>query len=462
MTAIPLKHVTLSCSEVKSLFEKAIVEDGVSLTEQGHIDDHLKQCAACQRIFKLKSVLPLIARAADDERFESVRATLMENVRRDRERRHNTDAQWKRFAMVGSIAILTVVGAWYLNRFLSDASQPGGSETLSAYNNTCTPSTPVEKAPGVYLVYCNGDEPVVTLENDELRVALTRGSLGMFVDPGRPMKKRVSVNTELGSVRVKGTLFSVSADGVEYARVYVVRGLVEVIPAGNEALSFHVGRDYGADIETGRSFKLSDTSGNAMRQALYAMEANGSADDIPEEFRAQNIPLDTGRTLDGGDNDGFGEPFDQADSVEREVSRTIRHCHDSPVASSIEKRMKRARRCLLARNWQCAASHYQDVLRLNSGCPGMTTVLISLAKIERRHLKHPRKALAHYKKYLWKEPNGPLEEEAFIGMADCYRRLGLKKRELETLRRYLEKFPESNLSNTARLRLEKLVGSKVL
>ena len=89
-------------------------------------------------------------------------------------------------------------------------------------------------------------------------------------------------------------------------------------------------------------------------------------------------------------------------------------------------------------------------------------MLITLAKIELRHLNSPKKALAHYGTYLRQAPNGPLAEEALLGMAHSYRRLGLEDREAETLQRYIERYPKSGLLGKARSRLEQLIGSTAL
>jgi TolA-binding protein len=73
-----------------------------------------------------------------------------------------------------------------------------------------------------------------------------------------------------------------------------------------------------------------------------------------------------------------------------------------------------------------------------------------------------KQALTHYGAYLQQAPNGPLAEEAFLGTADAYRQLGHEDKEADTLRRFVERFPESSLISKARARLKQLSASTSL
>ena len=121
-----------------------------------------------------------------------------------------------------------------------------------------------------------------------------------------------------------------------------------------------------------------------------------------------------------------------------------------------------AQSCLLLRDWNCAASRYREVLGRYSRRPESAAVLISLAKIELRHLRLPNQALGHYRDYLSRLPNGPLAEEALLGTAEAYRRMGLEARERETLQGFLQRFPKSSLSGKARSRLNQLNNTSSL
>lgn len=85
-------------------------------------------------------------------------------------------------------------------------------------------------------------------------------------------------------------------------------------------------------------------------------------------------------------------------------------------------------------------------------------MLISLAKIELRHLKRPEQALLHYQAYARRAPGGLLAEEALFGIAKAYHRLGVEKKEKETLRRFVSKYQQSSLKRKADDRLQQLGG----
>ena len=99
---------------------------------------------------------------------------------------------------------------------------------------------------------------------------------------------------------------------------------------------------------------------------------------------------------------------------------------------------------------------YQDILKRYPGRPESTAVLISLAKIELRHLNLPKRALDHYTTYQRRAPGGPMAEEALFGIAETYRRLGDRNLEGETLRLFVERYPKSSQLKRARARLRQL------
>ena len=117
-----------------------------------------------------------------------------------------------------------------------------------------------------------------------------------------------------------------------------------------------------------------------------------------------------------------------------------------------------AQSCLIDRDWQCAAARYHEVLNRYAARTESASVLISLAKIELRHLNRPDNALTHYRTYQQRAPKGPLIEEAYLGIANAYRQLGNPAKEAETLRQFAERFPKSSLSGKARARLKQLNG----
>ncbi len=438
MTEFPGSQERLSCFEVRSQTEKKMRQIGVSQEEQRQIDAHVSQCPPCYNFTALTSILPVYAAQAAEQRREAIIANVLQDLRHRHEMPPARSRRWMPFAVAAAVATLVLIGAWGVRRLMPAPSE--ASPVLS-----CVPAQPMATASGVFMTYCEGQGPEARVEEGEVNVLLRQGSVALFVDPDRPVPRRVTVETARGRVAVKGTLFTVRIDD-DNAWVEVFRGVVEVTPAGDRE-PFRVAAGYGADLEQRSTFKLVEPVTERLVKVLPAKRSGA-----PQEVSlAQNEPIEP--LSPAGDATAPEAPIDGS-GLEREVLGNLSNHREPRVASSIKRLLGEARSCLLVRDWQCAAARYQEVLRINSRRPGMTTVLITLAKIELRHLNRPQKALTHYQTYLRQAPNGPLAQEAFLGMADAYRRVGLRDREAHTLRRFIEKFPKSNLTAKARTRLE--------
>ncbi len=448
MTSFSQGRDLVSCTEVRSLFNKTVVEDILSPEEQRCVNMHLNHCTQCRRLFALRSVLPSFVDRTERQ-FDSGVAAVVEAVRRKREAEQRSKAKWLPLAMAGALAALTVVGAWNLRDvFLSS--------TVSTSSLPCVPSSRINAASGVFMAYCDSDEPKVSIDQDEIRVILERGVAAFSVDPERPVKKDVIVETMFGEVRVKGTLFAVHVEE-DNAWVEVIRGIVEVVPDEKKDNTFEVTAGSGSGLKQRANFRVSELVKDMLIQALVVKPSGASDEALNARVSALPISPDAPpEASDIAETEAATARHGNLDSAEREAHDRPRDGAHHHTASPIKNLIEEARSCLLVRDWKCAASRYQEALKINSLRPGLTTVLISLAKIELRHLNLPNKALVHYETYLQQAPNGPLAEEAFLGMADSYRHMGLKGREVETLRQFIKRYPRSNLSDNVRVRLKKL------
>lgn len=446
MTSFSDGREPVSCAEVRSLFDKTLLEEVLSPEEQRRVDNHLSQCPRCKRLFALASALPLFVDKTDG-RFEAGIAAVMEDWHRRREEKQHPKNRWKSVAIASAIATLAVVGVWNLRGVLHSSVVP--SPELP-----CVPSARIEAASGVFMAYCDSDEPMVSVNADETRVLLRRGFAALLVEPERPGKKNVIVETAFGEVRVKGTLFAVHVEE-DNAWVEVIQGSVEVVPKKKEGVAFQVAAGNGSELTQRALFNVSESVEDMFIQML--VKPSDTLDETPNEtISAQRIALDSSEAKGKDSAEVETDPIDNSDLIEKEIHNRFRDSSTRHTALSVQTLIEEARACLLIRDWACAASRYQETLRISPKRQGLTTVLISLAKIELRHLNRPKKALIHYKTYLQQAPNGPLAEEAFFGMANSYRRLGLKEREEETLRRFIERYPKSNLAGKVRDRISQL------
>jgi TolA-binding protein len=355
---------------------------------------------------------------------------------------------WTAFTVAGIMGAMTFTS-------VSNSRDVMDTQAVPAAALQCVPSEPTELVSGVFMIHCEENEPGATIEDGQVRVSLSRGTVGLFVDPERPEKKSVGVETPFGEVQVKGTLVSVRVDHAE-ARVEVFRGIVEVIPETEKHLAFQVAEGYGADLRHLTTFKLSKPATDMLITAIHIKPSAESDRKTATVMKRESSSVSS-VTEDASEG---GASADQAERSEQaEYDDYVGTDDDAErIAISIDTLIQDARSCLLVRDWECAEARYRKVLEMYSQSPESTVVLISLAKIELRHMKLPHKALAHYSMYLQEAPNGPLAEEALLGMANVYRYLGFQEQERKTLRRFVERFPRSTLLGIVRERLKQLGG----
>lgn len=288
----------------------------------------------------------------------------------------------------------------------------------------CLPSEPNLTATGVFTVSCNGTDSDTVVDGDDIRIVLTRGTVGFFVTLQRDPKKTVTIHTPFGSVRADNTVFTVQADDKD-TRFEVFRGNLEVFPEGRADIAFSLSQGSGVSLRKVTTFKLSAPSNSVLIDTLLEMQVGLQPNSVLEnaDVNDNNVDADAGA---------------------------------APISESVDNFILKAQSCMLARNWYCAAYNYEKVLTAYSNGPEASPVLISLGKIELRHLNLPKTALAHYQLYLELAPNGPLAEEALLGTAGVYRKLGITAEERTALQTFAQKFPKSTLLKEVLYRLNRL------
>jgi TolA-binding protein len=322
----------------------------------------------------------------------------------------------------------------------------------------CAATEPVEVTEGVFLNHCV-DRPVqaVVGSDGNVQVTVYAGAVGVSVNPNRTHKNKVSVHTRFGTVTVKGTVFTVHVSEND-ARVEVFRGTVEIQPEAADA-TLLVTQNNGALLEAGGRYKLQAATTNSLWTKLTARssETGDSQSPDPDENRLAlgiHSPVDTGLDSSAGDKSVVSAALDE----ERENESPL---NEEPITkggriSSLDRLLMEARSCLLDEDWTCAAARYKNIVRNYENRWESMSALISLAKIELRHLGKPRQALDHFATYMKRFPGGPLLEEAVFGMAECHRRLGNRDKELEILHSYIETHPSNLSTDKMKKRIQEL------
>jgi TolA-binding protein len=442
----------MSCDDVTTLWDKEVSGSLPKSVEQA-LTGHLSQCPECSDFVNLASNLFRLPVTLSEDELNAAIQSVARKAREERSARiAGIPGRWAIVAAaIAALAVISVVGVYVL----SPDTGYEGPEALQ-----CSPSTPTALAPGVLMSLCDGTSPPINLANREapaeagnrdVRISLQAGKVGLMVDPHRPDKRRVTVSTPLGDVRVKGTIFTVRVDD-ENAWVEVFRGIVEVTPSAGDADPYEVRSGYGAELVSGRVYSLStsDAHADTLRQILLKSKFDNSGQrDISGETDPGASMADTATDADISDSDNAAESADAGTHV-----RTLRpHKKNDDRLHDI---LQSAQSCLIDQDWECARTNYRQILSHHSNRPESLPVLISLAKIELRHLGAPNDALTHYRSYQRRAPNGPLAEEALLGIAESHRRLGNADRETESLRKFILQYPGSAHIQKVRGRLKQL------
>lgn len=434
---------TVSCSDAARLFEMQISEETLSADEARRFSRHVNDCSDCRKLVAWLAVLPAVADTPSEAAVEAARVAVLESgafsVRSGEPRR-----RFRHLALATAAAGLAALGVLYL---LVSAR----GETVDA-PAVCIPAPLTSPAPGIVMTYCGERPPSTVLENSgDVRISLSRGTVGLNIDPKRPEPHNVVVAIEEGEVRVKGTLFTVGV-GEHGTRVEVFRGIVEFIPRfGGPALQVAAGQ--GADLRGRHMLAPEDRRTADLRRFLEAETVSGVGDRLYAEKDLRTPGPSTAAPLpDSGIPDELSNGNDSSPSLEAAEKGT----DPAGRKPTIDALIQEAQSCLIAHDWPCAAARYHDVLRYYPGRPESTAVLVSLAKLELRRLDAPEKALRHYKAYQRRARNGAMAEETLFGIAESYRKLGNGPLETKTLRQFIEEYPRSPQGSKARARLRLL------
>lgn len=123
-----------------------------------------------------------------------------------------------------------------------------------------------------------------------------------------------------------------------------------------------------------------------------------------------------------------------------------------PSAALQFKRAVLAQRQNKARD---AARRFEALLRTHPNSPEARVAMVRAATLYRRHLKRPQRASRLYRRYIEKNPKGPLSEQAHFGLASALETQGRPTDAKAVWRALLEKYPRSIHIERARKALGK-------
>ncbi len=432
-TAVP---ICVSCDDVTTYWDKEVAE-GISSQLDFAIEEHLAHCQDCQQFVMMITGL---SRLTDTHADASPGIHFIPDVTSKRKRLRFASFILKMqvaaiFGLVVLIAYL-IIGVPAVHQ--ADSIPP---EPFTALQ--CTPAEPAEIVPGVFMSACQDTTPAVSVNSaGDVTVSFEKGAVGLQVDPNRLARHGIAVRVPQGTTRVKGTVFTVLADE-KAARVEVFRGVVEIESNENSNGAFHLKSGYGAILPSQRTYVLTRPITIALQRKLN-MHSPIESPSLTPRRSDDHIRSDASIAADALMNN-------HSSNAHRETKP-----HTKQQPTSFRELIQGAQSCLIDQNWICAAQKYQEILKTHFHRPEATVALISLAKLELRHLKNPADALEHYRMYQRKSPTGPLAEEAAWGVVQSHRKLGNRMEERRYLNQFIQQFPDSVYVSKVRLRLKEL------
>jgi len=295
---------------------------------------------------------------------------------------------------------------------------------------------------GIALSLANDTKLAVSANGKKVSgVTLERGEILVSVEPGQHKSSPFKVVTSQGVIEVKGTIFSVIADG-DSVVVQMHRGEVEI--SSSHDVPWHLTKGEAASLgDRNHSWTLS--------------------------------PLDTATALrqyDELDNLGLvDERFEQPESAPFVAAKENQNEHVTASTASLASRKSGNLRASIPRlsdikgkaqsyqrigDWSGAAHSWHQLILNYPGTPEAQTAMVSLGQLELEKLGHPARARRYFQRYLKQAANGPLAQEALFGKIRACQALHNYEQERETIKRFLKRFPDSIQAPRVSRRLEKI------
>ncbi|MBN2341783.1 MAG: FecR domain-containing protein [Deltaproteobacteria bacterium] len=274
-----------------------------------------------------------------------------------------------------------------------------------------------------------------------LRIRLESGFLLASVNPDIPHPHFI-VETKLGNVEVKGTIFSVSV--AAQVRVEVLRGTVAVTYDDQEN---YVTMGSGFEFYTRTMYAVSPAQKQVLAQRLQLLTQTVSSHKIqmltPYTIR-DSLPALAERGRQGSISVGTDSVTknDADDGQHKNSISTVSAATDKrAVDNSLDSLLQEAREKKAARNWAGALAAYETIVRLYPGSAEGSSSLVAAGNL-RLKFGDAKGALAHFNTYL-RNQTAPLKEEAMFGKIKSLRKLNNEAAELSAMRDFVSLFPGS-------------------
>lgn len=325
----------------------------------------------------------------------------------------------------------------------------------------------VTMAKGIELVLEAGAKvSVTTMSNDEVRIFLEKGELMASVNPARSQPAKFVVETTVGEVEVKGTIFSVSVK--RKTHVKVLRGKVAVTPKLSRIMEpiRYVGAGEGATVnaEMNSVYSLSSQDEVSFQHRLELLEeATPSIATVGNNIEVPLLVQKDTEIINPGvkqiSNVGSLNQRDRS-GKKGSLKRANAAASSTPSTADTEflQLLSDARQRKGAKDWAGALDAYENLAERFPGASQGILARVSAGNI-RLMFGDARGALAHYNDYL-EVRHSLLREEAMRNKAKALRQLGREFEEMGVLKEFVVAFPNSLHVVAAKARIETIEAIK--
>ncbi len=283
---------------------------------------------------------------------------------------------------------------------------------------------------------------VRTLYKDEANshVEIKHGTALFSVDP-KQKRQQFVVTTAWAKIAVTGTLFTVvvNHDGTT---VYLHKGSVKLIDE-NERESF---------LMKGQKASISSSD-------IDIKWAGKKEIEVQERLKWIGC-VDGGKVFSELDNAACNgrEDDDNQQISDSSLKTTVdvqkNKSHRSVDKPSAEELIEEARASRKNGRYEESVAALETLITLYPDTKDAGTALVSLGRLELKHMNRPEKALVYFDRYL--ENAGPLEVEALHGKSSALRMLGRIDQEKQTLEKLVREFPQYPAAESAAKRISEI------
>ena len=258
-----------------------------------------------------------------------------------------------------------------------------------------------------------------------VRLQMSAGRVTAVVNPDVPHPFFV-IDTPWGAVSVKGTVFSVDLRNGK-SNVAVLRGVVAV---GQQPTHAKVAAGNGYILRSRDAYVLTGEELAELNEIASRIAASKTS-------QPQTSIGKTERATDTVKTDGISGHVDTLAPLVPEHKEVA--YQENP--SNLQALMRQARAYKSQRDWANALDMYERIIRDFPDSSDAMSASIAAGNL-RLKFGDANGALSHFNQYL-AHRGAPLQEEALVGKIKSHRALNDKNNELESMRQFVKRFPDS-------------------